>query len=96
MIPKYFLNPQRVVYILIDSHIIKINQKDVNLIRQKVFLIVLGIMGIFIIYFGMASLNGFAEKRTSLPPKSAEVNMWKKIEEKLTGKYEKGKNISPM
>ena len=90
MIPKYFLDPQRVEYILIHSHIIKINQKDVNLIRQKAFLIGLSIMGVFIIYFGIASLNGFAEKRTSPPPKSAEVNMWEKIEEKISGKYEIG------
>lgn len=74
---------------------IKINQKDVGLIRQKAFLTALSIIGIFIIYFGIASLNGSAEKESpekeiSPPPKSAEVKMLEKIEEKISGKYEIG------
>ena len=74
---------------------IKINQKDVGLIRQKAFLTALSIIGIFIIYFGIASLNGSAEKESpekemSPPPKSAEVKMLEKIEEKISGKYDIG------
>ena len=74
---------------------IKINQKDVGLIRQKAFLTALSIIGIFIIYFGIAFLNGSAEKESpekemSPPPKSAEVKMLEKIEEKISGKYDIG------
>lgn len=60
------------------------------MIRQKVFLTALSIIGIFIIYFGIASLNGSAEKEMSPPPKSAEVKMLEKIEEKISGKYDIG------
>ena len=85
------MNLKKVEYILIHTYIIKIIQKDVSFIRQQAFLITLSIMGIFIIYFGIASLNSSAEKKMSPPPKSAEVKMLEKIEEKISGKYDIGR-----
>lgn len=60
---------------------------------RKNFLIALSIIGIIIIYFGITSINGSAEKESlekemGPPPKNADVKMLEKIEEKISGKYE--------
>ncbi|EPA8332446.1 hypothetical protein ACQ69O_005029, partial [Escherichia coli] len=59
-----------------------------SFIRKNFFLIALGIIGIFIIYFGITSINGSAEKESlekemGPPPKNADVKMLEKIEEKI-------------
>ncbi|MCT1538807.1 MULTISPECIES: hypothetical protein [Lysinibacillus] len=47
-------------------------------------------MGVLLLSFGLASLNGSAENNISPPPKSAEIQMLEKIEVKLVGKYKIG------
>jgi len=88
----YLLNSKmlchEIEYNLSRTHII--TQKDVVFIRKKVFLIALSVIGLFIIYYGVTSLNSSAEKNISPPPKRAEVKMLEKIEEKTAGKYDIG------
>lgn len=59
-------------------------------IRKKFLIVVLSIIGVLLLSFGLASLNGCAEKNISAPPKSAEIQMLEKIEVKLVGKYKIG------
>lgn len=59
-------------------------------IRKKFLIVVLSIIGVLLLSFGLASLNGCAEKNISPPPKSAEIQMLEKIEVKLVGKYKIG------
>lgn len=57
-------------------------------IKKKVLIAVLSIMGVLLLSFGLASLNGSAEKNISPPQKNADVKMMEKIEEKLSVKYD--------
>lgn len=59
-------------------------------IRKNFLIVVLSIIGVLLLSFGLASLNGCAEKNISAPPKSAEIQMLEKIEVKLVGKYKIG------
>lgn len=59
-------------------------------IRKKFLIVALSIMGVLLLSFGLASLNGSAEKNISPPLKSAEIQMLEKIEVKLVGKYNIG------
>lgn len=59
-------------------------------IRKKFLIVVLSIIEVLLLSFGLASLNGSAEKNISPPPKSAEIQMLEKIEVKLVGKYKIG------
>ncbi|WP_155591241.1 hypothetical protein [Lysinibacillus cavernae] len=59
-------------------------------IRNKVLFVVLSIIGVLLISFGLATLNGSVKKDISSPPKSAEIQMLEKIEVKLVGEYNIG------
>lgn len=64
---------------------IKITQKDVEFMRKKIFFVALSIVGIFIIYFGIAPLNISAEKNIN-PPKNNAFEILEKIKSE-TQKY---------
>ena len=73
--------------VIFYSHIsvIRITQKDVEFMRKKIFFVALSVIGIFIIYFGIASLNISAEKNIS-PPENDAFEILEKIKNK-TQKY---------
>jgi len=57
-------------------------------IRNKALIVIFSIIGVLLLSFGLASLNGSAEKNINPPQKNADVKMMEKIEEKLSGKYD--------